>query len=162
VGVYDWETPFSNFWSPPGTSVDWTQGTTKIALILKDTSNGKPSADNVGAATAALYTPTKLRFVVTIVAPGSTYVPPGVPDAGVPMDAGDGTGGKGGAGGNSGNGGNAGNTGAGGNAVNPLPKPIGNSSGCYVAGTSDETNGFPVALFAAVAVVCVRRSRAAS
>lgn len=76
VGVLDWETPFSNFWSPPGETVDWSLGTTKIALILKDTKNGKPSADNVGADTAALYTPTHVRMVVTIVAPGSTYVPP--------------------------------------------------------------------------------------
>jgi hypothetical protein len=76
VGVLDWETPFSNFWSPPGETVDWSLGTTKIALILKDTQNGKPSADNVGADTAALYTPTHVRMVVTIVAPGSTYVPP--------------------------------------------------------------------------------------
>jgi MYXO-CTERM domain-containing protein len=76
VGVLDWETPFSNFWSPPGETVDWSQGTTKIALILKDTKNGKPSADNVGPEMAALYTPTHVRMVVTIVAPGSTYVPP--------------------------------------------------------------------------------------
>ena len=84
VGVLDWETPFSNFWSPPGETVDWSQGTKKIALILKDTKNGKPSADNVGADTAALYTPTHVRMVVTIVAPGSTYEPPPPPfDGGV-------------------------------------------------------------------------------
>ncbi len=86
VGVVDWETPFSNFWSPPGTAVDWTLGTNKIALILKDTKNGKPSADNVGAVTAALYTPTQVRMVVTIVAKGSTYVPPPPVEAGVPVD----------------------------------------------------------------------------
>lgn len=76
VGVLDWETPFSSFWSPPGETVDWSLGTNKIALILKDTKNGKPSVDNVGPAMAALYTPTHVRMVVTIVAPGSTYVPP--------------------------------------------------------------------------------------
>jgi hypothetical protein len=86
VGVVDWETPFSNFWSPPGTAVDWTLGTKKIALILKDTQNGKPSADNVGTDKAALYMPTQVRMVVTIVAPGSTYVPPPPADAGVPVD----------------------------------------------------------------------------
>ena len=99
VGVLDWETPFSNFWSPPGTSVDWAKGTNKIAIILKDTKNGKPSADNVGAQTAALYTPTQVRMVVTIVAPGSTYVPPPPPqvDAGT-GDSDAGAGGAGGAG----------------------------------------------------------------
>jgi hypothetical protein len=86
VGVLDWETPFSNFWSPPGESVDWSQGTKKIAIILKDTKNGKPSADNVGADTAALYTPTQVHMVVTIVAPGSTYVPPTEIDGGLPLD----------------------------------------------------------------------------
>jgi len=86
VGVVDWETPFANFWSPPGTAVDWTLGTKKIALILKDTQNGKPSADNVGADKAALYTPTQVRMVVTIVAKGSTYVPPPPADAGAPVD----------------------------------------------------------------------------
>ena len=85
VGVVDWETPFSNFWSPPGESVDWSLGTKKIAIILKDTKNGKPSADNVGADTAALYTPTKVHMVVTIVAPGSTYVPPMDMDGGPPI-----------------------------------------------------------------------------
>jgi hypothetical protein len=102
VGVLDWETPFSNFWSPPGETVDWSQGTNKIALILKDTKNGKPSADNVGPDTAALYTPTQVRMVVTIVAPGSTYVPPpplmmdgGVVDSdgGILVDGGSGGGG---------------------------------------------------------------------
>jgi MYXO-CTERM domain-containing protein len=117
VGVIDWETPFANFWSPPGETVDWTKGTNKIALILKDTKNGKPSADNVGAATAALYTPTQVRMVVTIVAPGSTYVPPPPPDAGVPLDpdAG-GTGVDGGSGAGGGNMSTA--TGAGGGAMN--------------------------------------------
>lgn len=100
VGVLDWETKFSNFWSPAGTSVDWSLGTKKIAIILKDTKNGKPSADNVGAETAALYTPTQVHMVVTIVAPGSTYVPPPPPmaDAG-PGDPDAGAGGAGGAGG---------------------------------------------------------------
>lgn len=76
VGTYEWSTPFSSFWSPPGESVDWSQGDNKLACILKDTMNNKPSADNVGPEMAALYTPTEVRMVVTIVAPGSTYVPP--------------------------------------------------------------------------------------
>ncbi|HEY0133092.1 MAG TPA: hypothetical protein VGB85_03405, partial [Nannocystis sp.] len=76
VGVYEWETPFANFWSPPGESVDWSLGTNKIACILKDTMNGKPSADNVGDETAALYMPTEVRMVITLVEPGSVYEPP--------------------------------------------------------------------------------------
>ncbi len=86
VGVVEWDTPFSNFWSPPGESVDWSKGTNKIALVLKDTKNGKPSADNVGATTAALYTPTHVRMTITIVSAGSTYMPPPPPDAGMPID----------------------------------------------------------------------------
>lgn len=76
VGTYEWETPFSDFWSPPGEFVDWTQGVHDIACILKDTMNNKPSADNVGPEMAALYTPTEVRLVVTLVEPGSVYVPP--------------------------------------------------------------------------------------
>lgn len=76
TGVYEWATPFANFWSPPGEMVDWSLGVNKLACILKDTMNGKPSADNVGAETAALYMPTEVRMVVTIVSPGGEYVPP--------------------------------------------------------------------------------------
>lgn len=76
VGVYEWETPFDAFWSPPGEAVDWTQGVNQIACILKDTENGKPSADNVGDEVAALYTPTEVRLVVTVVEAGSVYEPP--------------------------------------------------------------------------------------
>src|SRR5262245_24078917 len=108
VGVYEWATSFSDFWSPPGESVDWTLGVNKLACILKDTMNGKPSADNVGPDTAALYTPTEVRMVVTIVAPGSTYMPP------TPTGQG-GDGGTGGSGGVGGSGG-AGGSGAGSNA----------------------------------------------
>jgi MYXO-CTERM domain-containing protein len=76
VGTVEWETKFSDFWSPPNTEVDWTQGTNRIACILKDTMNNKPSADNVGDEIAALYMPTRVRMVVTIVEEGSVYVPP--------------------------------------------------------------------------------------
>lgn len=74
VGTYEWETPFANFYQ--GDQVDWTKGTNKIACILKDTMNGKPSADNVGDEKAALYMPTEVRMVVTLVEAGSVYVPP--------------------------------------------------------------------------------------
>jgi hypothetical protein len=96
TGVLDWATPFAAFWSPPNESVDWTQGTRNIAAILKDTVNGKPSAANVGPETAALYTPTEVRMVVTLVSPGGDYVPPDPyeppapdagPEAGVAADA---------------------------------------------------------------------------
>jgi hypothetical protein len=76
IGTYQWSTPFSNFYQPQGTTVDWTKGDSMVACILKDTMNNKPSADNVGATEAALYTPTEVRMVVTIVTPGGTYVPP--------------------------------------------------------------------------------------
>ncbi|WAS92312.1 MYXO-CTERM sorting domain-containing protein [Nannocystis punicea] len=76
VGVYEWESTFAQFWSPPNEFVDWTQGVNKFACILKDTMNGKPSADNVGPETAALYMPTEVRMVITLVEPGSTYEPP--------------------------------------------------------------------------------------
>ena len=74
IGTYEWETPFANFYQ--GDQVDWTKGTHKIACILKDTMNGKPSADNVGDEKAALYMPTEVRMVITLVEPGSVYVPP--------------------------------------------------------------------------------------
>jgi len=76
VGVYEWETDFAGFWSPPGEMVDWSLGVNKIACILKDTMNNKPSADNVGPEMAALYMPTEVRMVVTIVEPGGIYEPP--------------------------------------------------------------------------------------
>lgn len=87
TGVYTWTTPFPNFYQY--NMVDWAQGTRRVALILKDTMNGKPAPENVGATVSALYMPTDLRVTVTIVSPGGTYVPPdaGVPDAGV-VDAG--------------------------------------------------------------------------
>ena len=89
TGVLDWGTAFSAFWSPPMTTMNWTNGIEKVAVILKDTENNKPSADNVGDAEAALYMPTRVRMVVTIVSQGSTYVPPGPYDAGAPIsDAG--------------------------------------------------------------------------
>lgn len=89
TGVYTWTTPFPNFYQY--SSVNWAQGVRDIALILKDTNNGKPAPENVGATESAKYMPTNLRVTVTLVSPGSTYVDPTVvvPDAGTPrIDAG--------------------------------------------------------------------------
>ena len=85
-GVYTWTTPFTSFFQY--SQVNWSLGTRQIALILKDTSNGKPAPENVGATESAKYMPTRLRVTVTLVSPGGTYVPPAT-DAGVPTaDAG--------------------------------------------------------------------------
>jgi hypothetical protein len=84
TGVLSWGTAFSALWVPPSTTMNWTQGVDKVAVILKDTENNKPSADNVGDAEAARYMPTRVRMVVTVVTQGSTYVPPGPYDAGAP------------------------------------------------------------------------------
>jgi hypothetical protein len=67
TGVLSWGTAFSALWLPPSTTMDWTQGVDRVAVILKDTENNKPSADNVGDAEAARYTPTRVRMVVTVV-----------------------------------------------------------------------------------------------
>lgn len=56
--------------------MDWSQGVNAFACILKDTQNGKPSADNVGDEVAALYMPTEVRMVMTVVEAGSVYMSP--------------------------------------------------------------------------------------
>lgn len=87
TGVYTWATPFPKFYQYD--LVDWTKGIVKTALILKDDKNVKPAPENVGDARSKLFMPTKVRVTVTVVSPGSTYVPPPEPDAGVDA-AGDG------------------------------------------------------------------------
>jgi hypothetical protein len=121
VGTYEWATDFSDFWSPPNGFVDWTQGVNKLACILKDTMNNKPSADNVGPDVAALYTPTLVRMVVTIVSPGATYVPP------TPTGEGGGGAGAGGAPATGGGGAGGANEGGGGPVTMPAP-PLGGGS----------------------------------
>jgi MYXO-CTERM domain-containing protein len=74
LGVYEWDTPFSRFFTPG--PVSWNTGVRKVALLLKDTMNGKPAPENVGAATSALYMPTDVHVTVTIVSAGSTYQAP--------------------------------------------------------------------------------------
>lgn len=135
VGVYEWETKFSDFWSPPGTSVDWTLGVNKLAAILKDTMNNKPTADNVGAETAALYTPTEVRLVVTLVEPGSVYKPP------TPSGQG-GSGGSGGGGGSGGSGGETGGAGAGaGGGTGGSGNAGGDAAGGAGGGSGGSTEG---------------------
>lgn len=86
TGVYTWTTKFTSFYQY--SLVDWSQGTRRIALILKDTHNVKPAPENVGPDASALYMPTDLRVTVTLVSENGTYVfDAGAPDAGVP-DAG--------------------------------------------------------------------------
>jgi MYXO-CTERM domain-containing protein len=164
AGVLDWATPFSDFWSPPNTMVDWTKGTQKIAVILKDTQNGKPSEDNVGAEVAKLYMPTKVRMVVTIVAPGSEYVPPADPDAGAPdggdADAGPVDPGPDASTGAGGSGQDAGSTDA---PVDPGPGSAESDTGCSTAPAVEDALGsvVPAAwlLVAAVAALLVRARR---
>lgn len=86
-GVYTWTTRFTNFYQ--FNQVDWTRGARSVSLILKNTTNGKPSPENVGATESARYMPTDLRVTVTLVSAGATYQPPPATDAGVvPVDAG--------------------------------------------------------------------------
>ncbi|MBL8717657.1 MAG: hypothetical protein JNL79_16850 [Myxococcales bacterium] len=80
TGVYTWATPFPSFYQYA--QVDWTKGILKSALILKDDKNVKPAPENVGDARSKLFMPSKVRVTVTVVSPGSTYVPPST-DAGV-------------------------------------------------------------------------------
>jgi len=164
VGTYEWPTDFSDFWSPPGEFVDWTQGVNKLACILKDTMNNKPSEDNVGPEVAALYTPTRVRMVVTIVSAGGTYMPP------TPTGEGGGGGGAGGAPPVGGGGAGGANDGGGGPVTGPAP-PLGGSSasgdGGQGAGTSTDDGcsasprraSWSLGAFAVLAALLVRRRR---
>jgi hypothetical protein len=141
VGTYEWETPFSGFWSPPGEYVDWAQGVNNIACILKDTMNGKPSADNVGPEVAALYTPTEVRLVVTIVEAGSVYEPP------TPTGAGTGGSSSGGDGGTSGGDSSGGSSDGGVDPSATTGAPGDGSAGDGVSATAgaEDTGAGPVA-----------------
>jgi len=132
-GTITWATPFENFYIGNGGNVDWSQGTDRLTLILKDTKNVKPAPENVGAETAARYMPTDLHVIVTLVPQGEVYVPPVTE----PVGGGGAGGGAGGAqlGGAGGGGtGGAGATGTGGSvsggnggapAVGVMPAPSG-------------------------------------
>jgi hypothetical protein len=77
IGVYEWDTDVEKLWRPG--PVDFTKGIVQSALILKDTNNVKPSPENVGAATSALYMPSDLSVTVTVVSNDAVYQPPADP-----------------------------------------------------------------------------------
>lgn len=68
--TYEWTTPFKNFYSDPmKPAMNWANGVSKVALILKDANNGKPQGNPA-------YVPSDLRVEVAVVSEGSTYKPP--------------------------------------------------------------------------------------
>lgn len=76
TGTYAWTSKFSAFWSAKG-GPDWSKGGGKIALILKDTNNGKPQGD-------PKYVPTELHVTVAVLSGNATFVPPAAtPDGGL-------------------------------------------------------------------------------
>lgn len=84
TGRVEWDIPLNSLWHPPEGTPDWSMGAAgSMSGILKDDMNVKISADNVGAARSAMFTPTDLRLVVTMVPAGATYVPPAEVDAGM-------------------------------------------------------------------------------
>jgi MYXO-CTERM domain-containing protein len=117
TGRVEWDSPFKDFWYE--STVDWSQGTKQIPLILKDTNNGKPAGD-------PKYMPTDLHVQVTLVSPGAKFVAPPAAGSGGAGGAaagaggstagasGAGSGGRGGAGGRAGGAGSAGGQSAGG------------------------------------------------
>ena len=102
-GVYDFEAPFNVFWQYD--MVDWAMGASKVMLILKD-------EDEVKVQGNPMFYPYKMRVTITVVSPGSTYMPPDSE----PMEPAAGTGGAGGMGGRGGAAGVGGRGGAGGRA----------------------------------------------
>ncbi len=121
AGRVEWDSPFSSFWYE--STVDWSKGVKQSPLILKDDMNNKPHGDE-------RYMPTELHVQVTLVAPGSTFVPPPAAGSG-------GAGGGGAAGAAAGS--NAAGAGAGGRASGSAGASSG-SSGADGAGASGSTN----------------------
>jgi hypothetical protein len=93
TGVYNFNYPFSAFWQ--NNVVDWSMGITAVQLILKDEKETKVQGN-------AMFYPYKMHVTITLVAPGSTYVPPDITSsggtAGAPAVAGSSAAGMGGAG----------------------------------------------------------------
>jgi len=97
TGRVEWDSPFDDFWYE--STVDWSQGTMKMPLILKDDINNKPHGN-------PQYMPPQLHVQVTLVSAGASFVPR-------PAGGSGGSGGAGTGGTNAGTGG-AGGAGAGG------------------------------------------------
>jgi hypothetical protein len=84
TGTYNFSGAFSSFWQ--GNLVDWSMGISKVQLILKDETEAKVQGN-------PMFYPTKMHVTITIVAPGSTYVPPDLPAAGAGGSSAGGSGG---------------------------------------------------------------------
>jgi MYXO-CTERM domain-containing protein len=110
IGPVEWDSPFKDFWYE--STVDWSQGTKQIPLILKDTMNNKPAGD-------PKYMPTDLHVQVTLVSPGAKFAPPAAAGSGGSGAAGSGASGApaGGRGGGGSGAGGAGGTQAGAGGV---------------------------------------------
>ncbi|HKU41602.1 MAG TPA: hypothetical protein VJR89_25770 [Polyangiales bacterium] len=93
-GVTNFSGAFSSFWNY--SAVDWSKGVSKVSLILKDEAGNKVQGN-------PQFYPYKMHVQITIVAPGSTYVPPDAtgmtPTAGSGGNGGGSASGSGGAGG---------------------------------------------------------------
>ena len=134
-GKYKANFNFMDFWQYA--DVDWTKGCSEVSLILKDDTETKQQGN-------AEFYPYKAHVVLTVVAPGGTYVPPGAGAAGSPAAGSGSSAGKSGSGGSSasagksGSGGtsasSAGKDGSGGmSASNPAKGGSGGASGSTTA-----------------------------
>jgi hypothetical protein len=142
TGVYNFSGAFSTFWQ--GDVMDWTMGINHVELVLKDEKEVKVQGN-------AMFYPYKTHITITIVSPGSTYVPPGgMPAAGTGASgagaggmAGRGGAGASGMGGRSGAAGaRAGAGGAGAAATNPGGGAAGAAAGRgAAAGMAEEAGG---------------------
>ena len=148
-GVVEWTSGFKDLWY--GGDVDWSKGTQKIALILKDTMNNKPAGD-------PKYMPTDLHVEVALVSPGASYVAPTAGSAaagsGAAGAAGHRDGGAGGVSGTfvSGSGGSVGDAGStggggvrasGGSGGKPDSNDAAGSSGASAVGSGVPAAGAP-------------------
>jgi hypothetical protein len=123
TGRVEWDSPFADFWYE--STVDWSQGTMKMPLILKDDMNNKPHGN-------PQYMPTDLRVQVTLVSAGETFVPP--PTGG--------TGGSGGAAaGSGGSGGEDGGAGGAGGAASGSAGASAGAGGMAAAGSGGGSGG---------------------
>jgi hypothetical protein len=133
TGVYNYNAPFSAFWQ--GNLVDWTMGISGVQLIIKDEKETKVQGD-------AMFYPYKTHVTITLVAPGSTYVPPTAGAAGAPGAAGSPAAGASAAGrGGSGAAGKAGSGGAGASATAGASAGSSSSAGSGAVEDGDAAGG---------------------